>query len=111
MLLVLGTILLCSCATQSPVQRPPEIGGQIVPDNNVVIDFRKSYNVFWRDGDTIAMIPNAKIIGYTGDTARDTTGSYTRKYSSFGSWLVIDPKGTGRIFMPHGMIAYLQESR
>jgi len=110
-LILFHVFLCCSCATKPPVTHPPEIGGQTVPENNIVIDFRKSYNVYWRNGESVGVIPNARIIGYTGETARDVSGSYSKRYSTFGSWLVIEPCGAGRIYMPQGMVAYLQQNR
>lgn len=99
-----------SCSTFYPKAAPPKMGGQEIPDKNITMDFTQRYDIHWKRGEETGIFRKTKIVGYTGDTVKDFLGSYSKSYSSFGSWLVIEPAGQGRIYLPQGMVSYLQQS-
>ena len=109
-ILIALTLISAGCATPRPETTPPTIGGQAIPDNNVIIDFTKRYDIHWRKGEEAGVFRNSKIIGYTGDTVKDSSGSFSKGYSNFGSWLVIDPAEGGQVYLPQSMVTFFQLS-
>lgn len=106
---LLSALLLASCATTSP-DHPPELAGQPVPNENIVIDFSKRYNLICRDGQTSRIYQACRILGYTGDTVRDADGSLSKSYGHFGRWLAVQLPTGRRVFLSPGSIGFLEEA-
>jgi hypothetical protein len=109
LLAALSGLLLASCSTPAPV-RPPQLAGQAVPDENIVIDFRKRYNLVCEDAGTSRTYSSCRVLGYTGDTVRDADGSMKSNYGHFGRWLAVQLPGGRRVFMSPSSIQFLEEA-
>ena len=105
----LSAFLFAGCATTQP-DRPPELAGQPVPNQNIVIDFTKRYNLVCNDGQNSKTYQACRILGYTGDTVREADGSLSKTYSQFGRWLAIQLPGGRRVFLSPSSIRYLEEA-
>jgi hypothetical protein len=106
--LLISTTLLYGCATHD---RPPTIAGQTVPNQNVVLDFTKRYDVICRDAQQTKTYRNRRILGYTGELVRDASGSETKSYfPQFGRWLALELSDGRRVFLPPGNITFLEET-
>jgi hypothetical protein len=109
--LLIVTGLLCGCASPQR-DRPPTIAGQTVPNENVVLDFTKRYDLVCRDGQSSRTYSGCRILGYTGETVRDADGSYSKSYyGHFGRWLVVELSDGRRVFMSPSSIAFLEETK
>ena len=108
LLTALSGLLLSSCST--PVaDRPHELAGQAVPNENIIIDFTKRYNLVCDDGNASRTYQSCRVLGYTGDTVREADGSMKANYGHFGRWLVVQLPGGRRVFMSPGSIRFLEE--
>ena len=104
-------LFLCGCISPPP-ERPPEIAGQEIPSQNIIIDFTKRYDVICTSGQDTRAYTNCRILGYTGDKIRDAEGKLTSAYSgSFGRWAVLEMQDGRRAFVPFGRITFLEEAR
>lgn len=105
------TGLFCGCASPKP-DRLPTIAGQTVPNENVVLDFTKRYDIVCRDGQTTRTYNGCRILGYTGETVRDAEGAVSRSYSKhFARWLVVELTDGRRVVLSPGSVAFLEETR
>lgn len=104
--------LLSGCVSGSSSQdEPPQIAGQTVPDENIVLDFARRFNLVCRDGSSSLRVTNCRILGYTGESVRDASGSVSGKYAGhFGRWLVVELADGRRACMDPGSIRYLEEA-
>jgi hypothetical protein len=102
-------LLLCGCIS-SPPEKPPVVGGQEVPNQNIIIDFTKRYDLVCRHGETHS---NCRILGYTGDKIRDPEGKISSAFGwgSFGRWLALELPDGRHAFVPSGSIAFLEEAK
>jgi hypothetical protein len=101
--------LFRACMFSGPEQAPM-LGGQEVPKENFLIDFSRRYNVVVTDYNKGSRTyENAKILGYTGETVRESSGGYSKGYGHFGRWLVIELPDRRRAYLSPGNIAYLEE--
>lgn len=111
--IITGTAwLLSSCITGPPDRdKPPEVAGQAVPDENIVLDFTRRFNLVCRDGSGSLKVSNCRILGYTGESVRDASGTVSKRYyGHFGRWLVVELADGRRACLPPGSISYLEES-
>jgi hypothetical protein len=106
----LAGLLLASCSTTPVADSPPELAGQAVPNENIVLDFTKRYNLVCSDGDTSKTYQSCRVLGYTGDTVREADGSMKANYGHFGRWLVVQLRGGRRVFMSPSSIRFLEEA-
>lgn len=107
--LIVLTTLLSGCASYD---RPPALAGQPVPNQNVVLDFTKRYDVTCRDGQTTRAYTDCRILGYTGETVRDAYGSDSKGYyPQFGRWLALELADGRRVFLPPGSVIFLEEAK
>lgn len=104
--------LLSSCASvPSSRDKPPQIAGQTVPAENIVLDFTRRFNLVCRDGSDCLRVSNCRILGYTGEVVRDTSGMVSGKYAGhFGRWLVVELADGRRACLQPGSITYLEEA-
>ena len=109
LLTALSGLLLASCSTPV-VDSPPELAGQPVPNENIVIDFTKRYNLVCDDGDASRTYQSCRVLGYTGDTVREADGSTKANYGHFRRWLVVQLPGGRRVFMSPSNIRFLEEA-
>ena len=110
LLSALSGLLLTSCSTRPVADRPPELAGQTVPNENIIIDFTKRYNLVCDDGGTSKTYLSCRVLGYTGDTVRDAEGSMKSNYGHFGRWLVVQLPGGRRVFMSPTSISFMEEA-
>jgi hypothetical protein len=104
--------LLSGCAATPSHDQPPTIAGQPVPNQNIVLDFSKRYDLVCRDGQNTQTNTNCRILGYTGETVRDASGIISREYSGqFGRWLVIELSDGRQACLPSGAVTFLVESK
>jgi hypothetical protein len=105
-------LLLCGCISPPP-EKPPIVGGQEVPNQNIIIDFTKRYDLVCRLGETARTYNNCRILGYTGDKIRDAEGRLTSGFfhSGFGRWLALEMPDGRRAFVPSGSITFLEEAK
>jgi len=110
-LLATAMLFLCGCVS-SPTEKPPIVGGQEIPNRNVIIDFTKRYDLVCRHGETGRTYNNCRILGYTGDKIRDAEGNLIASfaYGGFGRWLALEMPDGRRAFVPSGSIAFLEEA-
>ncbi len=104
-----SALLLAGCATTTP-DRPPELAGQPVPNQNIVIDFTKRYNLVCHDGESSKTYRACRVLGYTGDTVREADGSLSKTYGQFGRWLAVQLPGGHRVFLSPSSIRFLEEA-
>jgi hypothetical protein len=104
--------LLCGCASPDRDQ-PPTVAGQPVPNQNVLLDFSKRYDLVCRDGTSEARTyADCRILGYTGETVRDHAGLLSKDYyGSFGRWLVVELPDGRRACLPPGSVLFLEETK
>lgn len=107
--IVFSALLLASCVSP-PTDRPPELAGQLVPNENIVIDFAKRYHLVCQDGQTSRTYQACRILGYTGDTVREADGSMSKSYGHFGRWLAVQLPAGRRVFLSPGSIRFLEEA-
>jgi hypothetical protein len=105
----LAGLFVTGCATTTP-DHPPTLAGQPVPNQNLVIDFTKRYNLVCREGQTSRTYQGCRVLGYTGDTVREADGSLSKTYSQFERWLVIRLLDGRRVFLSPSSIAFLEEA-
>lgn len=105
-------LILCGCIS-SPQEKPPVVGGQEVPNQNIIIDFTKRYDLVCHHGETARTYSNCRILGYTGDKIRDPEGNISPAFfwGSFGRWLALELPDGRRAFVPSGSIAFLEEAK
>jgi hypothetical protein len=110
--LLVMAMLLSGCVS-SPEEKPPIVGGQEVPNQNIIIDFTKRYDLVCHHGETERAYNNCRILGYTGDKIRDAEGKLAPGffYSNFGRWLALELPDGRRAFVPSGSIAFLEEAK
>ena len=108
-LTVFAAFLFAGCATTTP-DRPPELAGQPVPNQNIVIDFTKRYTLVCHVGQTSKTYQACRVLGYTGDTVREADGSLSKTYGQFGRWLAIQLPGGRRVFLSPSSIQFLEEA-
>ncbi len=104
-----SALLLAGCATTTP-DRPPELAGQPVPNQNILIDFTKRYNLVCNEGQTTKTYQACRVLGYTGDTVREADGSLSKTYGQFGRWLAVQLPGGRRVFLSPSSIRFLEET-
>ena len=110
-LLITVGMLAGGCAT-TPPDRPPDIAGQPVPNQNIVLDFSKRYDLVCRDGQSSRTYANCKILGYTGESVRDAAGLMSTAYGGhFGRWLVVELTDGRLACLPPGSITFLEEEK
>ena len=80
-----------------------------MPKENFVIDFSHRYNLILSDYKGQRSYENARILGYTGETVRESSGSYSKGYGHFERWLVLELGDRRRAYLSPGNIAYLEE--
>lgn len=99
---------LRSCFSHQP-ERAPELGGQEVPKEKFVIDFSRHYNIILSDYRSQSKYENGKILGYTGETVRESSGITSKGYGNFSHWLVIELADGRRVYLSPGNVSYLEE--
>jgi hypothetical protein len=110
-LLILAIALVTGCAT-TPWDKPPDIAGQPVPNQNIVLDFSKRYDLICRDSQTTRTYANCKILGYTGESVRDAQGIMSTVYGGhFGRWLVVELTDGRLGCLPPSSIMFLEEAK
>lgn len=104
-----AALMLAGCATTTH-DRPPELAGQPVPNQNIVIDFTKRYNLVCQDGQTSRTYQACRVLGYTGDTVREADGTLSKTYGQFGRWLAVQLPGGRRVFLSPSSIRFMEET-
>ena len=104
--------LLSSCVgASSSRDNPPQVAGQTVPAENIVLDFTRRFNLVCRQGSDSLRVSNCRILGYTGEAVRDAAGAVSSKYAGhFGRWLVVELADGRRACLEPGSITYLEEA-
>src|SRR5687768_8846516 len=111
LLLLLPATLLCGCAS-SPPDKPPTIAGQPAPNQNILLDFTKRYDLVCRDGEASRRYEGCRVLGYTGESVRDSEGLISKAFGGhFGRWLVVELVDGRRAFLPPGSVTFLEESK
>ena len=106
-----AAFLLPSCATRRAPDRPPELAGQAVPNENIVIDFTKRYDLVCQDADIMKTYQACRVLGYTGDTVRDPEGTVSKAFvSNFSRWLAIKLPDGRRVFLSPSSIRFMEET-
>jgi hypothetical protein len=108
------TVALLSGCVSSPPNRdqPPSVAGQPAPNQNIVLDFSKRYDLVCRDAQSTRTLPGCRILGYTGESVRDSSGIISKEYyGHFGRWLVVELSDGRRACLPPASITYLEESK
>ena len=90
-------------------ERPPTIAGQEVPKENYIIDFSRRYNLILSDYKGNRTYENVKILGYTGKTVRESSGSLSSSYDHFGRWLAVELPDKRRVYLSESSISYIEE--
>ncbi len=106
--------------------RPPELGGQQVPNSVFDIRFDKRYDLFCSFfGEEPTIYHGCKILGFTGRGEESTrsapsgggvfsgpsgSGSYGSDSSYFEHWLVIELKDGRRAYIPPTSVKYIEEA-
>ncbi len=112
--LVLGALMgivvvlfIRACSPQRPVA--PELAGQAIPRTRFVIDFNKRYNVICSAYQGARSYDDVKIVGYTGAEVRESSGEFSKGYSYFNHWLVIEQRGGTKVYLFMGIVNFLEE--
>ena len=105
---LIGCAILQTCVSSGP-ERAPTLGGQEVPNENFVIDFSRRYRIILSDAKGSPAYENAKILGYTGETVRESSGRLSKGYGHFGRWLVIELPDRRRVYLSPGHISYIED--
>lgn len=89
----------------------PQVGGQDVPKANFTIDFDKRYNIVCSQYQGAShTYENVKIIGYTGNEVKESSGLMSKGYSYFSHWLVAERIDGRKIYLPMNNITILEEA-
>ena len=88
---------------------PPQIAGQIVPEDNFIIDFSKRYNVYCKGGIN-KYYKNVKILGYTGRKVKTRKDFLSENYTHFNRWLVLEQLDNRKIYLNIYNIEILEEA-
>ena len=105
---MVGWGILQSILSSHP-ERAPTIAGQEVPKENYIIDFSRRYNLILSDHKGDKTYENVKILGYTGKTVRESSGSLSSGYDHFGRWLAVELPDRRRVYLSQSSISYIEE--
>ena len=104
----IGLVILQATLSSRP-ERAPTIAGQEVPKENYIIDFSRRYNLILSGYKGERTYENVKILGYTGKTVRESSGSLSSSYDHFGRWLAVELPDRRRVYLSESSISYIEE--
>jgi hypothetical protein len=105
---LIGFGILKSVLSSRP-DRAPTIAGQEVPKENFTIDFSRRYNLILSAYKGEKNYENVKILGYTGETVRESSGSLSSSYERFRRWLVVELPDRRRVYLSESSISLIEE--
>lgn len=126
LLMIALLVYAVSSKTRHRAPRPPELGGQQVPNSVLDIRFDKRYDLFcsfFREEPTI--YHSCKFLGFTGRGEESTqsppslggmfsgpsrSGSYDSESRYFEHWLVIELKDGRRAYIPPTSVKHIEEA-
>ena len=100
--------VLRGCLFSGP-GRAPTLGGQELPNANYVIDFSRRYNVICNDYKGTHTYEDIKILGYTGKTVRESSGSLSSGYGFLERWLVVELQDGRQAYFSPSSISFLEQ--
>jgi hypothetical protein len=80
-----------------------------VPKENYIIDFSRRYNLILSGYKGDKTYENVKILGYTGKTVRESSGSLSSSYDRFGRWLAVELPDRRRVYLSESSISFIEE--